>query len=285
MRQIVKTPKELKKQVRGVRPIERVVEKQNDDEAAIIRSYCSAVRSGLTDDGHLPLSAPGIKLHERLTLIAASLERVAQKRDLPTALERLHRLLTKGLTTTAALWPDVQAGYGWVHRAAHLLTNAEQQSANEVQQNYQSLLDEMQREADTSEPLQKMITTFLKVTASYRPGLFLCYDMSDLPRTNNDLEHLFGSTRYHERRCTGRKQASPGLVVRGAVRIIASVASQHYHFSGPELQPHDLTQWRILHTQVNGRHEARREQYRFRKAPVEYLAALEEKLCQQTMRS
>lgn len=67
--------------------------------------------------------------------------------------------------------------------------------------------------------------------------------------------------------------------------MVASVASQRYHFHGPELQPRNLTQWRALRRQVESRHEARREQYRFRKAPVEYLAALEEKLCQQTMRS
>lgn len=277
--------KELKKQVRGIRPIERTVERQNNDEAAIIRSYCSAVRSALTDDGHPPLSAPGLKLSERLTLIATSLERVAQKRGLPTALERLHRLLTNGLTTTADLWPDVQAGYGWVHRAARLLTNSEQRSASEVQQHYQPLLDEMQQEACASEPLRQMIVTFLRVTASYWSGLFPCYYVSDLPRANNDLEHLFGSTRYHERRCTGRKQASPDLVVRGAVRTVASVASQRYSFKGPELRPCNLTQWRILRHQVESRHEARREQYRFRKAPAEYLAALEEKLCQQPMRS
>lgn len=179
----------------------------------------------------------------------------------------------------------MQAGYGWVHRAAHLLTNLEQQSANEVRQHYQSLLDEMRQETCASEPLRKMIAIFLKVTDSYWPGLFFCYDVSDLPRTNNDLEHVFGSTRYHERRSTGRKQASPGLVVRGSVRIVASVASQRYHFLGPDLQPHDLAQWRILRTKVNARHEARREQYRFRKDPVEYLAALEEKFYQQTMRS
>lgn len=179
----------------------------------------------------------------------------------------------------------MQAGYEWVHRATHLLTNAEQLSANEVQQHYQSLLDEMRQEAGTSEPLQRMMTTFLKVTDSYWPGLFLCYAVSDLPRTNNDLEHVFGSTRYHDRRATGRKQASPGLVVRGAARIVASVASQHYHFTGPELQPGNLTQWRALRRQVESRHEARREQYRFRKAPAEYLATLEEKLYQQTMRS
>jgi hypothetical protein len=172
-----------------------------------------------------------------------------------------------------------------VHRAAHVLSNPEQHTAQEVRQHYQSLLDEMRQETCASEPLRKMIAIFLKVTDSYWPGLFFCYDVSDLPRTNNDLEHVFGSTRYHERRSTGRKQASPGLVVRGSVRIVASVASQRHHFLGPDLQPHDLAQWRILRTQVNARHEARREQYRFRKDPVEYLAALEEKFYQQTMRS
>ena len=200
-----------------------MVEKRNDDEATIIRSYCSAVRSALTDDGHPPLSAPGIKVARTTHAHRYLLRTGGEKRGLPTELERLHHLLTKGLTTTAAFWPDVQAGYEWVHRAAHLLTNLEQQSTNEIRQNYQSLFDEMQQNTYTSEPLRKMIATFLKVTGSYWPGLFLCYDVSDLPRTNNDLEHVFGSTRYHERRATGRKQASPGLVVRGAVRIVARV--------------------------------------------------------------
>ena len=43
---------------------------------------------------------------------------------------------------------------------------------------------------------------FLKVTKSYWPGLFGCYQASDLPRTNNDLEHAFGSHRYHRRRAS-----------------------------------------------------------------------------------
>lgn len=71
--------KELKKQVRGIRPIEREAEQEENEEGMITRKYCLAVRSALTDDGHPPLSAPGLKLYERLSLIAASLERVAQK--------------------------------------------------------------------------------------------------------------------------------------------------------------------------------------------------------------
>lgn len=71
--------KELKKHLRGVRPIERAIEQRNDAEAEAIRGYCLAVRSALTDDGRPPLTAPGLKLYERITAIAASLTRVSEK--------------------------------------------------------------------------------------------------------------------------------------------------------------------------------------------------------------
>jgi hypothetical protein len=71
---------QLKKQVRGIRPIERKVEGRQDAEARDIRGYCAAVRSALTDDGRPPLEASGLKLVDRLALVAASLDRVASKR-------------------------------------------------------------------------------------------------------------------------------------------------------------------------------------------------------------
>ena len=71
--------KELKKRVRGVRPIERAVEGRDDPEAEAVRGYCAAVRSALTDDGRPPLAASGLKLHRRLEAVAASLGRVEEK--------------------------------------------------------------------------------------------------------------------------------------------------------------------------------------------------------------
>jgi len=71
--------KELKKRVRGVRPIARQMEKRTDPEAEVMRGSCSAVRRALTDDGHPPLAASGLKLHDRLTAIFQSLERVAKR--------------------------------------------------------------------------------------------------------------------------------------------------------------------------------------------------------------
>jgi hypothetical protein len=72
--------KELKKKVRGVRPLERSLEGRTDAEAEALRGYCDAVRSALTDDGRPPLEASGLKLHERLSAIESSLDRVAEKR-------------------------------------------------------------------------------------------------------------------------------------------------------------------------------------------------------------
>jgi hypothetical protein len=49
--------KELKKRVRGVRPIERELEGTEDAQAEALRGYCLAVRSAITDDGR-PRSLP-----------------------------------------------------------------------------------------------------------------------------------------------------------------------------------------------------------------------------------
>src|ERR671939_696883 len=73
----------LKKRVRGVRPLERQVEGRTDPEAEVVRGYCSAVRSALTDDGPPPLAAAGLTLHDRLTAIADSLERVEKRGPCP----------------------------------------------------------------------------------------------------------------------------------------------------------------------------------------------------------
>jgi hypothetical protein len=72
--------KELKKQVRGIRPIEQSLEGESDQASEVVRDYCLAVRSAITDDGRPPLEASGLKLYDRLKQISASITRVAEKR-------------------------------------------------------------------------------------------------------------------------------------------------------------------------------------------------------------
>src|SRR5437764_15042539 len=71
---------QLKKHVRGVRPLERTLEERSEPEAEAIRGYCLAVRSSLTDDGRAPLDAAGLTLQDRLPPISDSIARAQDKK-------------------------------------------------------------------------------------------------------------------------------------------------------------------------------------------------------------
>ncbi len=289
--------KELKKRVRGIRPIERAAEKEAEAEegegeanaeAEVVRGYCAAVRAALTDDGLPPLAASGLKLHDRLSRIAASLDHVAALAgSLPGGLKRLQQLLRRGLEETAALWPPVREAYKWVKRVARILKNEEGLPAQKVRRRLVQLLVRMRRAAATTgEPsVRAGLRQFLKVTKSYWPGLFRCYESADLPRTNNDLEHLFGSHRYHERRASGRRRASPSLVVMGSARVISGLATRLRPEEGLVLRPGYVEDWQELRAELEQRRESRRKQRRFRHDPAAYLKDLEERCLQLSLPS
>jgi hypothetical protein len=194
-------------------------------------------------------------------------------------------LIRRGLDKTAELFPEVRIGFGWVHRVARLLDNPGGLTGQQVKKRLRGMLSRMRAEARRADGrgqtvLAEGLRHFVKVSKSYEPGLFHCYDLEGLPRTNNDLEHLFGSHRYHERRASGRKVASPGLVVRGSVRLVASAVTRLREVQGEELAPKDLHEWRQLRQRLERRQESRRRQRRFRRDPNAYLRMLEEKMGQ-----
>src|SRR5947209_7252173 len=72
----------------------------------------------------------------------------------------MQSFLTKGLTETASSWSDVEQGYTWVHRAAHILSNEEKLSAAQVRRDYEHLLSEMEQAPISSETLATMLSAF-----------------------------------------------------------------------------------------------------------------------------
>ena len=183
------------------------------------------------------------------------------------------------------MWPSIRIAYDWVHRAARLLENEDALTGSEVRQQLEELLAEIRDGQTTVGTLQPAVAHCLKVSASYWPGLFHCYDIPGLPRTNNILEHFFGSVRSHHRRASGRIRASAGTVVRGAVRALASTASRLHVFGEYELRHPNLERWAALRHSLDLRQEARRQQGRFRKDPAAYLAALENRLLKPSLPS
>jgi hypothetical protein len=167
--------------------------------------------------------------------------------------------------------------FGWVHAAASLLGQAGQQ-ASRVRRRLSGLLGAMVRHRASAGRLSGAIDHFVKVSRSYWGGLFGCYDVPGLPRTNNDLEQAFGKHRYHERRATGRKGASPGLVLRGSARLVAGLGTRAGAGSAEELARADRERWRVLRESLERRRGQRVERRQFRRDPEGYLKALENKL-------
>lgn len=197
-------------------------------------------------------------------------------------MQRLKRVIDRGLTATAELWPPIRTAFGWVHQAAHILGTAGISAASARRQ-LGGLLGAMTRHRGAVGELAEAVDHFVKVSRSYWPGLFWCYAVADLPRTNNALEQLFGSYRHHERRVSGRKVASPALVLRGSARIIAAVATRQRSERLGELTTADRAAWRALRATLAERRERRCERRRFRRDPEAYLRNLEEQLSQSTL--
>jgi hypothetical protein len=123
------------------------------------------------------------------------------------------------------------------------------------------------------------IDYFLKVTRSYWSGLFYCYDIEALPRTNNDLEQTFGKWRHHQRRCSGQKVAPATAMTRGSVQLISALATQQ-PFSAHDLAIVPYDRWRQLRATLRQHQQKRVQQRRFRQSPQTYIAQLEQKLLQ-----
>jgi hypothetical protein len=179
--------------------------------------------------------------------------------------------------------PDVRRAFGWVHRAAVILRNKKGLGAAGVRRRSRGLLGAIARHRETCDGLREAFAHFRKVTRSYWPGLFRCDEVEELPRTHNDREQFFGSYRDHERRCSGRKVACPGTVVRGSVRLAAAAATRLRPIEVADRIVSDLTAWR----ERRGRRERRQAVWalgrRFRRDPVADLRSLEESLINQAL--
>lgn len=180
-------------------------------------------------------------------------------------------MLERALERTASLWPEVRQGAQWLGQAVTILDNADGASARTVKLRYQRWLRKLERSATPQAPVRH----FVKVTRSYGDDLFHCYDVTGLPRTNNALEQTFGRVRYHERRASGRKVASPSLVTDGSVRVPSSLYTRAAPVTVQMLASVSPARWRERRLQLEKKHEGRRQRYRFRKHPECYLAALE----------
>jgi hypothetical protein len=103
----------------------------------------------------------------------------------------LQQILAKAWQRTVGLWPPLKDAYTLVYQAAHILANHEQQTGAQVRETYLAWIAQMQEQKTRLGVLSTAIDHFVKITENFAAGLFQCYDVPDLPRTNNEPCALF----------------------------------------------------------------------------------------------
>jgi muconolactone delta-isomerase len=124
--------------------------------------------------------------------------------------------------------------------------------------------------------LQPALTHLVTVLRRLGDGLYHCYDVPGLPRTNNELEQFYRRIKAGERRITGHRRSDTFVVRVGGFAVYALAATDR---SESELQRHLATvpasSWRHERTILQANQERQVKMRRFHLHRSAYLADLE----------
>ena len=124
--------------------------------------------------------------------------------------------------------------------------------------------------------LRPKVEHLVTVLRRLGPGLYHCYDVPGLPRTDNDLEPFYRRVKADQRRITGRKRADAFVVRVGGFAVYATAAE---HTSTANLLqalatvPADA--WQRERVILRANQERQTKMRRFRLHRAAYLADLE----------
>jgi hypothetical protein len=186
----------------------------------------------LTLKGRPPFRLAGMETYARLQNVAQySLTLLAKRYD--PRLAQLYQGLQSALAPFALPYQTFQQGAAWLRDIAYILepTASQAVGGEQVAGQLRAYLDTVLRWPKVTPTLYVFGCHLDKVSRSYWPGLFHCYDVPSLPRTNNELESRFRDTRRRLLRTTGQK----GLTQRTLQRQGAW-----------ELLPHPPTEAQVL---------------------------------------
>jgi Transposase, Mutator family len=191
-------------------------------EKVITQLVCHT-RYLLTLKGRPPFRLAGMETYERLHSVAGlSLDLLAKRYE--PRLAHLYQGLRSALSPFAETYHALHQGAAWLHDIAYILEPVATHplSAEDVAGQLRSYLDTVQRQPEVPPIFATFSRHLDTVSRSYWPGLFHCYEVPGLSRTNNELESHFRETRRRLLRTTGQQgQTQRTLQRQGAWELLS----------------------------------------------------------------
>lgn len=191
-------------------------------EADVLTQLCRHTRYLLTLKGRPPFRLAGMETYQHLWRIVDFTEQLLRHHQHPQ-LRQLNLGLHTALRPFAQRYQDLRQGATWLEAIAQILDPAPAvpRTGDAVAQTLRAYLDDLQHLPTRAPDLAAFRQHLEQTSTSYWPGLFHCYDIAGLPRTNNDLESLFRDTQRRLLRTTGQKgQTQRALQRTGAWELL-----------------------------------------------------------------
>jgi hypothetical protein len=166
----------------------------------------------------------------------------------------------------------------WVIELARLFKPDDEQgqprTARQVKQEVNQFLARLEQEATECLTDAKVIASIVKAVRHRWWGLFTCYQISNVPSSNNDLETFFRDMKHHQRRITGHRSVHDFILRYGpfAAFIDYAESSDDLLARFRQVKSEDFKQARQALRKIETR---LKELYRFRHHPDEYYRELE----------
>ena len=147
-----------------------------------------------------------------------------------------------------------------------------------VRQEVEALLDELPARFPNQQPpawLAEKATHVGVILRRLGDGLYHCYDVPGLPRTNNDHEHFYRQLKAGERRATGHRRSDAFVVRVGGFAAYATAAStlpEALLYDQLASVPADACQ--VCRAELRATQDRQTKMHRFRLRPDRYLSDL-----------
>jgi len=219
---LIPSPVEQETQVKEDQTTQDLTETIAQKRASIVQDLKRRVRYLLTLKGRPPFRLAGIEMFERLTEVETCLETLIQYSAEPQLIQ-LHKGLHTALQSVQSDYTALRQAADWLEHISDILDSEHQpvRSGEEVRQELWAYLVEIEQESQDISGLHNLYQKIHNTTLNYAPGLFHCYDVPSLPRTNNDRESEFRDLNRRLLRTTGQKGLVRRMILRqGAWELI-----------------------------------------------------------------
>ena len=249
--------------------------------------YRHAIRDALHRSSRKPFQCGGLQGYDQLLGISQYLSQRCMQGGLDPYLDQLDHCVQRAVSATASQAEGVRQARAFLTEVEHYLAEAPRpslegeaqktcssiQGSKSVQQELEKMFADRVQQPHVCPLMRRVDRKWRSMSKTWLPGILHCYDIPGLPRSNLELESIFGTLRRDQRRTSGRQETTPLRVFGPGEMVLLSLEDEEIL---PLLQSVSTDEYWSQRRRQEEREEPRRWLIRLHRDPARALAQVDE---------